>query len=303
MSINERQNNELNLKRLAAQRQLYSDAKKMMHIQFAISGMAVILFAIIGNIVSKEYAVYITVLSILCVLFDELFLTKRIEDLRLNAAIIQEDFDCDALQIPINYIKNSHGTMLEIIQENSKKYLSKYKNFDLLVNWYPGMETADIKYGRIICQSTNCWWNQKLREKYSNFLIISTAIVFIILLLIALFNDITLNGFIMSVISPILPGGVLVYKIDRDNKKAIHNLNDMKSKLDDIIEKLKSKDSYPDDKLQNDIRCLQDMIFDNRSVSPLIPDRFYFRYRDRYEEIAKASNKELVELIKTQYNG
>ena len=105
MSINERQNSELNLKRLAAQRQLYSDAKKMMHIQFAISGMAVIVFAIIGNIISKEYAVYITVLSILCVLFDELFLTKRIENLRLNAAIIQEDFDCDVLQIPFNYIK------------------------------------------------------------------------------------------------------------------------------------------------------------------------------------------------------
>ncbi|ODM27600.1 hypothetical protein A7W90_16025 [Clostridium sp. Bc-iso-3] len=302
MSINERQNSELNLKRLAAQRQLYSDAKKMMYIQFAISGMAVIVFAIIGNIISKEYAVYITVLSILCVLFDELFLTKRIENLRLNAAIIQEDFDCDVLQIPFNYIKNSHGTMLETIQENSKKYLSKNKNFDLLVNWYPGMDMADLKYGRIICQSTNCWWNQKLREKYSNFLILSTATIFIFLLLIALFNGITLSGFIMSVISPILPGGVLVYKIDRDNKKAIQNLNDMKNKLDSIIERLRAKELYPDEKLQNDIRCLQDMIFENRSASPLIPDRFYFRYRDRYEDIAQTSNKELVELIKTQYN-
>lgn len=302
MSINERQNSELNLKRLAAQRQLYSDAKKMMHIQFAISGMAVIVFAIIGNIISKEYAVYITVLSILCVLFDELFLTKRIENLRLSAAIIQEDFDCDVLQIPFNHIKNSHGTMLETIQENSKKYLSKHKNYDLLINWYPGMDKADLKYGRIICQSTNCWWNQKLREKYSNFLIHSTVTIFIILLLIALFNGITLSGFIMSVISPILPGAVLVYKIQRDNKKAIQNLNDMKNKLDSIIERLRAKELYPDEKLQNDIRCLQDMIFENRSASPLIPDRFYFRYRDRYEDIAQTSNKELVELIKTQYN-
>lgn len=106
----------------------------------------------------------------------------------------------------------------------------------------------------------------------------------------------------MSVISPILPGGVLVYKIDRDNKKAIQNLNDMKNKLDSIIERLRAKELYPDEKLQNDIRCLQDMIFENRSASPLIPDRFYFRYRDRYEDIAQTSNKELVELIKTQYN-
>ncbi len=300
MSINKRQNSELNLKRLAAQRQLYSDAKKMMHIQFILSGIAVIAFAIIGNIISKEYAVYITFASVICVLFDELFLTKRLENLKLNAAIIQEDFDCDVLQIPINYIKNSHGSMLEVIQENSKKYLTKYKNFDLLVNWYPGMESADLKYGRIICQSTNCWWNQKLREKYSSFLIFSTVTIFIVLLLIALVKGITLSGFIMSVISPILPGGVLVYKIHRDNRKAIQNLNDMKSKLDSIIERLKAKEIYPDEKLQSDIRCLQDMIFENRSASPLIPDKFYFRYRDRYEEIAQASNKELVELIRTQ---
>ena len=104
----------------------------------------------------------------------------------------------------------------------------------------------------------------------------------------------------MSVVSPIMPGGVLVYKINRENKNAIQNLNDMKNKLDDIIERLKAKDLHTDEKLQNDVRCLQDMIFENRSASPLIPDKFYFIYRNRYEEIAQSSNNELVDLIKMQ---
>jgi hypothetical protein len=126
------------------------------------------------------------------------------------------------------------------------------------------------------------------------------VIIFIVLLLLSLFNGITLSGFIMSVVSPILPGGVLVFKIHRDNKKAIQNLNHLKIEIDDIMEGLKEKESYPDEKLQNDIRYLQDMIFENRTTSPLIPDIFYFRYRDQYEEIAQASTKELLELIKTQ---
>lgn len=297
MSINERQNNEINLKRLAAQRQLYSNAKILMGFQFALSGIALIVFAVIGNIISKEYAVYVTVLAILCVLIDELFLTKKIENLRLIAGTIQEDFDCDVLQISINHIKNSHGSMLEIVQENSKKYLSKYKNYDSLLNWYPGMDTADLKYGRIICQKTNCWWNQKLRARYSDFLIFSVVVVFIILLLISLVNGVTLNGFIMAVISPILPGGVLVYKIDRDNKKAIQNLNYMKNKLDETIEKLKSHYHYFDDELLYDIRLLQDIIYENRTVSPLIPDFFYSMYRNKYEEIAKESTEDLIKLL------
>lgn len=32
---------------------------------------------------------------------------------------------------------------------------------------------------------------------------------------------------------------------------------------------------YSDEQLLNDSRCLQDMIFDNRASSPLIPDKLY----------------------------
>lgn len=300
MSINERQNNELNLKRLAAQRQLYSGAKELMHIQFVISGLAIIIFAAIGNIISKDYAVYITMLAIFCVLFNELFLTKRIDEIKIKAAYIQEEFDCEVLEITHNYIKSSHWSTMECIQENNKKYLAKHNNYDLLRDWYPGIDKAEQRYGKIICQSTNCWWNQNLRKKYSNFLISGTVTIFIILLIISVVKGITLSGFIMSVISPILPGADLVYKINRENKKAIQNLNHLKSKIDDIIVILKCKEIYTDEQLKNDVRVLQDMIFDNRAISPLIPDKFYFKYRDNDEETAKSSNKELVELIRTQ---
>jgi len=300
-SIKERQNSSMNLNRLAAQRQLYSEAKNLGCIQFVISGLAVIIFAIIGNLLDETYTVYITLALIVCVLFDELFLTKRIDCFRLKAATIQEDFDCEVLQIPHNHLKNRHESTMECIQENSKKYLRKHNNYELLTNWYPGVESVDESYGKILCQSTNCWWNQNLREKYSNVLISGTVAIFIILLLIALIEGITLSDFIMSVIYPILPGTILVYKINSENKKAIQNLDHLKSKIDDIIVKLKRKELYDNVQLQNDIRFLQDMIFDNRSTSPLVPDKIYFKYRNNDEETAKASNMELVELLKNKY--
>ena len=72
----------------------------------------------------------------------------------------------------------------------------------------------------------------------------------------------------------------------------------MKGKLDEIILRAENSDSYPNEQLINDSRCLQDMIFDNRASSPLIPDKLYFGKRKKYEEIAQDTNRELIRKIK-----
>ncbi len=298
MSINKRQNSELNLKRLAAQRQLYTDAKKIMLSQYFLSGVVTVILALIGNLVQKEYVVYTVFGAIIIAFLDEIFLSQKIDDIKQIAARIQEDFDCDVLQTHQNCIKYENISTKELVQEKSQVYLLKNHNYEILKNWYPGMDGADNRYGKILCQSTNCWWNQALRKKYVEFLNISLFLVFIILLSIAIIKGITLSGFIMSVFSPILPSFVLVYKINRDNKKAISNLNHMKNKLDEIIQKIQSGNYYTDEQLATDTRCLQDMIYENRALSPLIPDKFYFKYRNKYEEVAQATNRDLVDTIK-----
>jgi len=125
MSIDKRQNSSLNLKRLAAQRRLYSEAKNIMYVQFLISIIAVVLLSILGNILSEKYVVYITLFSILLLLLDEIFLSRKRESITYSAALIQEEFDCDVLDIPKNHMKESQGSMLEIIQLKSQKYIQK----------------------------------------------------------------------------------------------------------------------------------------------------------------------------------
>ena len=103
----------------------------------------------------------------------------------------------------------------------------------------------------------------------------------------------------MAVITPVLPGFVLVCRITRDNKKSIENLNHMRKKLEEIIEKLKDKKQYLESQINSDVRSLQDMIFENRYRSPLIPDKFYFRYRDKFESVSLISNKDLINIIRS----
>lgn len=298
MNINERQNSDLNLKRLAAQRQLYSEAKKLVVVQFILSGLFVVVLSIVGNIVDGKFLPYIILAAIVIIFIDELFLSNKIYGVRVDAARIQEEFDCDVLQLPRNNIKIANGSMLEMIQDKARKYISKHHNYNELLNWYPGIDETDNKYYRLICQATNCWWNQALRKKSSEFLFIVISIVFVALIVISLIKGFTVATFLMAVVSPILPAVVLFYKTNRDNSKAVNNLNHMKGKIDEIILKAKSGNFYSEEKLISDSRRLQDMIFDNRSLSPLIPDRLYFKHRNQYEMDAQDTNKELIRTIR-----
>ena len=124
----------------------------------------------------------------------------------------------------------------------------------------------------------------EFKKKYSDILLILLSFVFAILLLVAIVKGITVSVFLMSVLTPILPALMLVYKTSKENSKAIDNLNHMKCKLDEIISKAENIEHYSDEQLLNASRCLQDMIFDNRALSPLISDKFYFRHRDKFEQ-------------------
>lgn len=298
MSINEKQNSEWNLKRLAAQRQLYSEAKTLMGIQFILSGVFIVALAILSNIIDEKYLAFTAFAAIAVSIIDEFLLSKRIDNVKEDAARIQEEFDCDVLDIPQNKIKIGNHSMMDTIQEKSKKYSLKNINYSALINWYPGIDEEDNRFYRLVCQATNCWWNQNLRKWYSFILSISLSCIFAILLLLAIIKGITVSVFINSVLSPILPAFILVYKTKKHNSKAIENLNQMKGKLDEIILRAENSDSYPNEQLINDSRCLQDMIFDNRASSPLIPDKLYFGKRNKYEEIAKDTNRELIRKIK-----
>ena len=87
MNINLRQNSEWNLKRLAAQRQLYSQAKKVMIIQFVLSGIFTVSLAISGSLIDEKYLVYTVLVAVIIVFLDELLLSKKIDRIKEEAAI------------------------------------------------------------------------------------------------------------------------------------------------------------------------------------------------------------------------
>jgi len=289
LKISELQNKEINIKRLTAQSQLYTDAKMIQRIRFLASGFAVTLLAYLGNILDAQYTIYLTLLSICIVLFDEFILNNRIQSLIELAATIQDEFDCSVLNISHNTVKVNRTNINENVQKYSMRFNKKngIEEMQRFYNWYSGVNNNEDLKARIVCQQQNCWWNSVLQEKYITILKNTTFLVFGILIVISVFNDLSFSRVISSVVNPLIPMTVIVLRIITNSNKSRKGLNGVKKKLENLFEQC---GNIENEKVRSEMRNLQDMIFDNRISTPLVPDYIYKKYRDEFEEIATEAN-------------
>src|SRR6187549_3528004 len=102
--IQEIQNQPLQIRRLEAQRQMYSSAKKVFLIQVVLSGPVAVGSAllVLSDPTLKSFVAF---WGISVALLDLLILTPWQKRLREVAARIQETFDCDVLKLTWNEIK------------------------------------------------------------------------------------------------------------------------------------------------------------------------------------------------------
>src|SRR5262245_14201079 len=135
-SIPTDQNHERQLERLAAQRQLYSDAKRIQFWQTISSvpvviGWSFVVFAV------PELRVYAAFWSITVTFLDVLVLTPRQNRTKSMAAKIQETFDCDVLQISWQKLKIGRKPDAELVADAASRYRKNNSVMDALRNWYP----------------------------------------------------------------------------------------------------------------------------------------------------------------------
>jgi len=139
--ISERQNSEINIQRLAAQRNLYRKAKRLHLFRFVLTIPLILTLSIITSLLKSEYIANLlkmhtydaswglALLSLVIFIIDRLILEPIQQKQKLEAAAIQEEFDCDVLQIPWNDVELPKRPSRETIISNAKHCISKYGSF------------------------------------------------------------------------------------------------------------------------------------------------------------------------------
>lgn len=305
--ISTRQNSEINIQRLAAQRHLYSIAKAIHLVRFVLTIPTVLILAAIVAMLKSPSATQflgllkydaswlLAIVSVGVFMLDQIVLEPVQQRRKSVAAAIQDEFDCDVLQIPWNEIELPHRPPPEEIIEHSKKRIRKHGRDDL-INWYSCPEEALVPLyaQRAICQRSNVSWDATLRRRYITVLSVCGLIVSVVVFGLAATYDLSLRSFFVGVIAPLLPVLGFIVREVRQNLVTVGALDEIRGRLEQLWRAVLDSDS-DDGVLLSKSRQLQDRIYTSRKSSPMIFDCFYKLFRGSQESVMITTSKQMSE--------
>ena len=286
------QNSQKQLERLAAQRELYSSAKKWHIAQILLTVIIPVILATIAFL-KTDFAVIAAIFGVLSFLLDISIIEPVTKKVKTKAAKIQELFDCDVLGLPKSPLKTVDDIAVEEVLSYYNAHIKISTNVEKIKDWYsPKIGELSMKVARILCQRTNCWWDSKLRQRYSSFLKYSSVIVFAAILIIGFISNLSLIE-VTLIAGGLIPFFQFCIKQCNDNLDAAKRLDELllysMQIWNDALANI-----YSDENLLTNSRRLQDEIFEHRSKSPLILDLYYNFFRDNDEAIMNRSSEILM---------
>ncbi len=272
MNILEKQNHPESLVKLAAQRFLYRRAKRMRSFA-AISILVVALLEISASVINSQwFSQIVPFVSLLLWFLDQEVLRRKEQELKTEAAAIQEDFDCFVLDLPWPVYKGIVRPTSDRIQQLAGKCEGLP---DGLENWYgTDLIRDEAVNSKIRCQQASCWWDVNLRRQWSLILKVTWWVFFFLIIYLAMITGITVAKFVAIAASNIR---VLswVRAETREQAKATNHIEHIHRFLSDFCTE---KPPSP-----SDVRNVQDEIFEHRRSNPPVPECLYWLTRDDRE--------------------
>jgi hypothetical protein len=100
-------------------------------------------------------------------------------------------------------------------------------NVEKIKDWYsPRVGELPLAIARILCQRTNCWWDSKLRQRYSSFLRLGGIIVFGTIIIIGYISNLSLIE-ITLIASGLIPFFQFCIKHCIENLEAARRLDEL----------------------------------------------------------------------------
>lgn len=273
--INVRQNEEKSISMLAAQRQLYKDAKKYNEASVVLSiwiplGLAVALIFLHNN---TQWAFVSYVLSIASMFFSMMadnYINKKKE----LAAFIQQKFDTYIYRMPWDSrLFGKDKNISREVAQYSKRILDNEDEKMKLKNWYTSAaEENSLEDGILACQRENFSWDVGLRKRFKAASIIVIALLCITIFAIGIWRNETVFRLVcrFALVAPMFEW--LMGTVRQINSDIIN--------LDELDNHINS----PEVKTMQDLQDIQKEIFNHRKQCFIIPDFFYTIFRNNDEE-------------------
>lgn len=273
-----RQNEEKAITMLAAQRQLYNDAKRFDAISVMLSVWFPFVMALILLFLPEEssWKSVSYILAIVSMLFS-FAVDKRIDDKKKLAAYIQQKFDVYVYNMPWNErIFGKDKNVNQDIVTYSKHIMENDGEKKRLNNWYtPAVDNKELLTGILLCQRENFRWDVGLRKRYRLVSVIMIVLLCSFVLAMGLWKNESVAMLLwrLAFIVPMLEWLFDTVKtLNKDMERSIE--------LDDII-----NNDVP--KTIDELQDIQKMIFEHRKECYVIPNFIYQIFKDNDEDTAR----------------
>lgn len=266
------QNTDENIRLLAAQKHIYTEAKKL-H-RWRITG-AIVLAGISPIIVFflPDFKPLLLMISAIYLIVVWIFKGTEITKVK-QAAIIQEQFDTELFKLPWNQTLVGDKLAPELIYAADREFRDDRRK---LKDWY--VDPGDIPFHLcvLICQRTNIVWDWKLHQKYWKVIAIATIFWFIITIIILIISKISPYDYVVGLLLPSAPALIQGIDISKEHYEVAKEKEYRANEISKILEK------NPNSVTIEQCREIQNYIYFNRK-GPFVPDWFYDRLRDQIEK-------------------
>lgn len=278
-SISTRQNEPENLRLLAAQRQIYSEGKNWQKVR----SWSVLVVAVLGLVSTIFVPALLVVMSAIGALvavaqWVALQLIRRRTKL---AAAVQECFDTTVLDLPWNQSLLGRPDPEDVIAAD-RRFRGDRR---ALRDWYTVPADARFPYGTLLAQRTNLRWDSELRKLYATAILLGMVIMWVVIVVVGLVRGLSLLDFVLAFI-PSVGASLLGIETVRSHRQHASNQHKLKERIETAWARaVKNRRAVK----KTDLRSIQDEIYRLRTLAPPVPDWFYWRHRDQFEDDTKAA--------------
>lgn len=283
-TMNERQNKQINIEKLQAQRQIYSDIKFHMLLIFIFS----VLVPVLMSFFFKNIGCIPNVYGFCSVVFIVIY-SGILKGDKECAAKIQEQFDTNVFKLKWDDISVGKRVDKFIIVKKSQKFIKKNPNYSGFVDWYTdNAVSSDYPSSIFYCQEQNLCWDSSLRKIIVLLSILMLFSILLITLILGLLNNITLKSFLTENLLLLAPVFLYFYNLIIDHTETIKTLNRLKEISSNLKNTLKKKTSC---QIISECRILQTNIYIHRKSARPIPNWIHKITKKYFEkESAKRAN-------------
>lgn len=192
------------------------------------------------------------------------------QGLQLKGATAQEMFDCAVLKLEWN-----ETVVRRLAEEEIRSASGSMKRVGKIRDWYPTESPADWPESVLLCQRSNAVWARRQHRAYAWVLVGAAVVWWIVGVVVAVADTATLADYLVIVGLPSLPALLDAGEFARAHLVDAQRREQVEDRASALLQ--------AGEATQQDLREIQDQLFELRRDAQLVPGWFYKLIRPKFE--------------------